>query len=121
MPARPLSPERAARVRRMHRDGASVAEIAAEYAAAVSTARDWHRQLKLKPNRPAPRPDAFWTPERLDLARKLVAERGATTETARALGCSVQRVQNKAETEGWPKRRLRRPVPGQTADAAAGD
>lgn len=121
MPARPLSPERAARVREMHRDGRSVAEIGAEYAAAVSTARDWHRQLKLKPNRPAPRPDAFWTPERMDLARKLVAEQGATTATARALGCSVQRVQAKADAEGWTRPVPRRAPASCAADASGAD
>lgn len=107
MPARPLSPERAARVREMHGAGRTVAEIAAEYGAADTTAREWHKQLGLTPNPPPARRDAFWTPERTDLARRLVAERGVTTATARDLGCSIQRVQNKADAEGWPRRHLR--------------
>lgn len=108
MPARPLSAERAARVREMHAAGRGVAEIGAEYGAAETTAREWHKMLGLAPNRPPPKRDAFWTPERLELARALVAGQGVTTATARALGCSIQRVQSKADAESWPRRSLRR-------------
>lgn len=121
MPARPLSAERAARVREMHAAGRSVAEIGAEYGVAETTAREWHKQLGLTPNRPPPWQGAFWTRERLDLARKLVAEQGVTTATARALGCSIQRVQNKADAEGWPRRPLRGPSASRTADRAGAD
>lgn len=119
MPVHLLPPERAARVRELHALRRTLAEIAAEFGVSRSTAGAWHTMLRLTPNRaPAPR-DAFWTPERVERAKRLAAETGINTVAARELGCSVNLFRAEADARGWPRRDLHAErVAGADAKAA---
>lgn len=121
--ARPLTPERAARVRELHGLGRTTARIALEFGVGHTTAGGWLRALGLAPNPPPSRHEAFWTPERLDLGRRIAAEAGINTAGARRLGCSIQAFTAKAEAKGWPRRvlRARRADAGSPAVSHGGD
>lgn len=119
MAVRHLPPERATRVRELHAAGRTVPEIAAEFRLSASTVGAWHAMLGLTPHR-APTPhEAFWTPERVALARHLAAETGINTVAARELGCGLNLFRAKADAEGWPRRDLHAErVAGADAKAA---
>ncbi len=106
MPVHLLPPERAARVRELHALRRTLAEIAAEFAVSRSTAGAWHKMLGLTANRPPTPHEAFWTPERVVLARRLAVETGINTAAARELGCSVNLFRAEADARGWPRRDL---------------